>query len=290
MTNGISPTVRIWNNLKLTVQSSYNKMIEYDKYLQTHQRDIGVDEIQNFIRVLQGDLNNVQNQLPSLNTPTMTQPNNIQSESKEYKNIKLSEKQLHRIIKESVNRILKEGKYLPDGYDEEWEANVDDDSNEYFDETRPSMFGFPTMTNPYKDAKNRMNSLNDTESTGYPLGTIFGRDEKGYYNYDEMGNKHHGIHWGHYHDDIDYGPDDWDYDKSQPNWKTELESPYQHRIKPNEFAKDERSINRKSHMAQGGTYMKNLQKMKDKDDNNFKRAMKAADKRPLHRKGSLNRD
>lgn len=108
MANGISPTVRIWNNLKLTVQSSYNKMIEYDKYLQTHQRDIGVDEIQNFIRVLQGDLNNVQNQLPSLNTPTMTQPNNIQSESKEYKNIKLSEKQLHRIIKESVKRILKE--------------------------------------------------------------------------------------------------------------------------------------------------------------------------------------
>lgn len=207
--------------------------------------------------------------------------------------IRLTESDLRKIINESVKSILKEGKYLPNGYDEEWENNVDDDSNKYVDFNRPSMFGFPTLEYPYKNAKKRLDRLNDTDSVAYPDGTIFGRnpnhnDYGGYYSYDEYGNKQYEP-FGHYYDGIGYGSDDWDYDKNQPNWKTELDRPYQWRIKPSEFAKDERNINRKSYMGKNGTYEKDLNKMRMNDANNYKRALNAADKRPLHRKGSLNR-
>ena len=50
------------------------------------------------------------------------------------KRIRLTESDLHRIVKESVKRVLREGKYLPNGYDEEWENNVDNEGPKYYDE------------------------------------------------------------------------------------------------------------------------------------------------------------
>lgn len=199
------------------------------------------------------------------------------------KRIRLTESDLHRIVKESVKRVLREGKYLPNGYDEEWENNVDNEGPKYYDEE---------WNNSYERAKNRLGKLNDTDSVAQPLGTIFKIDHTKNYpygHYDEYGNMVFEPTWGQEYDGVDYSSDDWDYDKEQPKWKTEMETPSMFRNRPTEFAKDERNIGRKTYMSKNGKFDKDLNKNRMKDANNYKRALKAADQRPLHRKGSLNR-
>ena len=209
------------------------------------------------------------------------------------KTIKLKESELRNMISESLRRVLKEGKYLPDGYDDEWEENVDDESNKYVDFDRPSMFGFPTLRNPYKDAQRRLSGLNDTDSVGQPNNTIFGVDSTPYGNeywmYDREGNKtNKGYNSIYDKDNIRYDSDEWDYDNDQPMWKTHMNNK-NYEVPTSPFATDERSLSKKSYMASGGGYEQDLAKQKRNADKSTKRAMDAADKRPLHRKDSLNR-
>ena len=209
--------------------------------------------------------------------------------------IRLTEADLHRIVRESVNKVLNEGKYLPDGYDEEWEKNVDDDSNKRVCFDRSSKFGFPTYSNPYKAAKNRLGRLNDTDSVGQSNHTIFGFETnpnnpygRKDWTYDRYGNKTWDSHTGHYDkDNLLFSDDEWDDKNDQPMQRTYREQPYE--VKPSPFATDVRDLNKKTHMAKDGTYMNDLKRMKTNADNSYKRALDAADKRPLHRKGSLNR-
>ena len=210
--------------------------------------------------------------------------------------IRLRESELRRMISESVRRVLREGKYLPDGYDDEWEKNVDDDSNETVDFEHPSMFGFPTLRNPYKDAKNRLERTNDTESNGYPNGTIFGFEqnpEEPYgredWSYDRNGNKN----WKGYRaiyddDDMMWDMDEWDYDNNQPIQKTLRNQSYE--VPSSPFASDVRDLNKKSYMSPNGKYEKDLKQMNKNSDMSYRRALKSADKRPLHTKKSPNRD
>ena len=81
-----------------------------------------------------------------------------------------------------------------------------------------------------------------------------------------------------------------DYYKNQPKIKSELEFPYQHYLEPTKFAKDERNMRNKRYMGKNDRYEEDLDKMRNSAINNYKRALDAADKRPLHRKGSLNRE
>lgn len=283
MTNGISPTVRIWNNLKLTVQSSYNKMIEYDKYLQTHQRDIGVDEIQNFIRVLQGDLNNVQNQLPSLNTPTMTQPNNIQSESKEYKNIKLSEKQLHRVVKESVERVLKED------FDTVSKKVINYIKDNYRDRPRQQEY----FINMYNKIKN-----------GY-YDDVLNSSDREYWIYNNFPifnhvceiDKDFAFRYGDYDLDIDEIDRFSLYDKrlsdgESANWNVNDETQNGKESLHDYYWKEHEGwFNNNDKLKKHRTEkLKNYLDKTWQDTKDTEKWSKIADSRPLHRKGSLNRD
>lgn len=167
--------------------------------------------------------------------------------------IRLSESDLHRVIKESVKQILREY--------EEIEPN------------KNYLFGTPF--------------------------NVWGDKPHALYAYDRFGNKmfwdEPEDHWNMLHSHWDenglrYDDDEWDEYNNQP----ELATIYQQEQDPTTpFAQDNRNLKQKSFMAPGGQYEKDLAALKKKEAQQQKRAdktwQKAADSRPLHRKGSLNR-
>lgn len=120
-----NPTVIAWEQLRLMFQSFYDRMKQFDNMTEKQGRDIGVDEVYNEIQSIRQQLDKIQSGLNlhnnTMNTERMTdksQPEvpfsvqdvrNRKDESIQRRvQVRISESQLHKVIKESVKKILKD--------------------------------------------------------------------------------------------------------------------------------------------------------------------------------------
>ena len=118
-----NPTVIAWEQLRQLLTQFVGRMQNFDAMAQKQGRDIGVDEVFNEIQNIRKQLDEIQKGLNLQNntmntervvdksqheTPFSITNNNRNDESKNMnkKLIRLTESDLHRIVKESVNSIL----------------------------------------------------------------------------------------------------------------------------------------------------------------------------------------
>ena len=118
-----NPTVIAWEQLRQLLTQFADRMQNFDAMAQKQGRDIGVDEVFNEIQNIRKQLDEIQKGLNLQNntintervvdksqpeTPFSITNNNRNNESKNMnkKLIRLTESDLHRIVKESVNSIL----------------------------------------------------------------------------------------------------------------------------------------------------------------------------------------
>lgn len=118
-----NPTVIAWEQLRQLLTQFADRMQNFDAMAQKQGRDIGVDEVFNEIQNIRKQLDEIQKGLnlqnntintervvdkSQLETPFSITNNNRNDESKNMnkKLIRLTESDLHRIVKESVNSIL----------------------------------------------------------------------------------------------------------------------------------------------------------------------------------------
>ena len=118
-----NPTVIAWEQLRQLLTQFVDRMQNFDAMAQKQGRDIGVDEVFNEIQNIRKQLDEIQKGLnlqnntintervvdkSQLETPFSITNNNRNDESKNMnkKLIRLTESDLHRIVKESVNSIL----------------------------------------------------------------------------------------------------------------------------------------------------------------------------------------
>ena len=128
-----NPTVIAWEQLRQLLTQFADRMQNFDAMAQKQGRDIGVDEVFNEIQNIIKQLDEIQKGLNLQNntintervvdksqpeTPFSITNNNRNDESKNLnkKLIRLTESDLHRIVKESVNKIINESMYQ-DSYD-----------------------------------------------------------------------------------------------------------------------------------------------------------------------------
>ena len=120
-----NPTVIAWEQLRQLLTQFADRMQNFDAMAQKQGRDIGVDEVFNEIQNIRKQLDEIQKGLNLQNntintervvdksqpeTPFSITNNNRNDESKNMnkKLIRLTESDLHRIVKESVQKILSE--------------------------------------------------------------------------------------------------------------------------------------------------------------------------------------
>ena len=120
-----NPTVIAWEQLRQLLTQFADRMQNFDAMAQKQGRDIGVDEVFNEIQNIRKQLDEIQKGLNLQNntintervvdksqpeTPFSITNNNRNDESKNMnkKLIRLTESDLHKIVKESAKRIMKE--------------------------------------------------------------------------------------------------------------------------------------------------------------------------------------
>ena len=120
-----NPTVIAWEQLRQLLTQFADRMQNFDAMAQKQGRDIGVDEVFNEIQNIRKQLDEIQKGLNLQNntintervvdksqpeTPFSITNNNRNDESKNMKKklIRLTESDLHKIVKESAKRIMKE--------------------------------------------------------------------------------------------------------------------------------------------------------------------------------------
>lgn len=120
-----NPTVIAWEQLRQLLTQFADRMQNFDAIAQKQGRGIGVDEVFNEIQNIRKQLDEIQKGLNLQNntintervvdksqpeTPFSITNNNRNNESKNMnkKLIRLTESDLHKIVKESVKRILRE--------------------------------------------------------------------------------------------------------------------------------------------------------------------------------------
>ena len=108
-----NPTVQAWESLKLFMSSFMDRMNSFEEMVQRQGRDIGIDEVFNQIQIMKQELNKIQKELNLYNNtiPIENQgvnPPQPQNESKYHNKVRLSESQLHKVIKECVKTVLNE--------------------------------------------------------------------------------------------------------------------------------------------------------------------------------------
>ena len=123
-----NPTVIAWEQLRQLLTQFADRMQNFDAMAQKQGRDIGVDEVFNEIQNIRKQLDEIQKGLNLQNntintervvdksqpeTPFSITNNNRNDESKNMnkKLIRLTESDLHKIVKESVEKILSESEY-----------------------------------------------------------------------------------------------------------------------------------------------------------------------------------
>ncbi len=169
---------------------------------------------------------------------------------------RLTESDLHRIVKESVNKVLKEARYA-------WDLT--DDGVDEFDMDS----GYPSLETSRKYGKEDNDYLVDKQRKARAMGQSQASGKDWMQNVhdpnrgsDFTRNNPYGshardfVHSGQYNDDMD-----WEYSQG---------TPYR--------------INAEDDLNAFNNAERQKQALADK------RWMKSADKRPLHRKGSLNRE
>ena len=120
-----NPTVIAWEQLRQMLTQFADRMKNFDVMVQNQGRDVGVDEVYNEIQNIRKELNEIQKGLNLQNNTINTervvdksQPEipfevtnndrNDESKNMDKKLIRLTESDLHKIVKESVNRVLTE--------------------------------------------------------------------------------------------------------------------------------------------------------------------------------------
>lgn len=200
--------------------------------------------------------------------------------------IKLTESELRNYISKVVKKVLNEGKYLPDGYDEEWEKNVDDNPYEYhYDDKGRAEYG----GNFYDNAKKRLDRLNADNKPMRDM-EIYGWDNGPYgyspYTYNMNGQKI----YGPWEVDKNGFVDTWDNYDQRRNHQEYIDYAKDNDGYGPENARSNKQDNRwyaHNYAGKGGERMEKQQRRDA--DKSYRQALKAADSRPLHRKGSLNR-
>lgn len=198
-----NPTVQAWESLRMFLQHFTERMTNFDNMVQRQGRDMGVDEVYNEIQRMKQQLDSIQNGL-NLYNGTIPQENqginppNIQGESKLYKNkVRLSESQLHNVIKESVKKILNEMSpevYAAYAQGRQQQADNTQDPNEKFKYQRKANQGVNTAQNAWDKQ--------------YGFSYNNGRNDWGEQT---MGGTHNFIHNGN----TNYGIN---YRGERPNW------------------------------------------------------------------------
>ena len=120
-----NPTVIAWEQLRQMLTQFSDRMQRFDDMVERQGRDIGVDEVFNEIQSIRGQLDQIQSGLNlhnnTINTnrvTDMSQPeipfivnNKTESRNMNKKLIRLTEADIHRMVKESVNKVLNETPY-----------------------------------------------------------------------------------------------------------------------------------------------------------------------------------
>lgn len=118
-----NPTVIAWEQLRQMLTQFADRMKNFDVMAQNQGRDIGVDEVYNEIQNIRKELDEIQKGLnlqnntintervvdksqPEIPFEVTTNNRNDESKNMNKKLIRLTEQDLHRIVKETVERII----------------------------------------------------------------------------------------------------------------------------------------------------------------------------------------